>query len=206
MAPTGRGSGWRDAVGMAIVLVTMGPRRRPHSRASRLPSSPPSSVPARAPGRARSTPSAATPNRGGRPGPGSTSPPHQQPRDGRASRPGWPPAYSWSADNLTFRVTTRAGVRWSDGQPFSARDVAFTLRPDAPLSRPGSRRGVAVPGERDRARRRRPSSSSSSGRTRRARSTSASRSSCPSTSGRTSLSPPPSTIPRPWPRDRSSPC
>ena len=36
-------------------------------------------------------------------------------------------AYSWSADNLTFRVTTRPGVRWSDGQPFTARDVAFTF-------------------------------------------------------------------------------
>jgi peptide/nickel transport system substrate-binding protein len=36
-------------------------------------------------------------------------------------------AFSWSADNLTFRVTTRPGVRWSDGQPFSARDVAFTF-------------------------------------------------------------------------------
>src|SRR4051812_12109930 len=35
--------------------------------------------------------------------------------------------YSWSADNLTFRVTTRSGVRWSDGQPFSAQDVAFTF-------------------------------------------------------------------------------
>ena len=36
-------------------------------------------------------------------------------------------AYKWSSDNLTLRVTTRPGVRWSDGQPFSARDVAFTF-------------------------------------------------------------------------------
>ena len=36
-------------------------------------------------------------------------------------------ASAWSADSLTFRVTTRPGVRWSDGQPFTARDVAFTF-------------------------------------------------------------------------------
>src|SRR6266540_151246 len=36
-------------------------------------------------------------------------------------------AYAWSADSLTFRVTTRPGVLWSDGLPFTARDVAFTF-------------------------------------------------------------------------------
>ena len=36
-------------------------------------------------------------------------------------------AYAWSADNLTLSFTTRAGVTWSDGVPFTARDVAFTF-------------------------------------------------------------------------------
>jgi peptide/nickel transport system substrate-binding protein len=34
--------------------------------------------------------------------------------------------YQWREDNLVLRVTTRDGVRWSDGAPFSAHDVAFT--------------------------------------------------------------------------------
>ena len=36
-------------------------------------------------------------------------------------------AYAWSSDNLKLRFTLRAGVRWSDGVPFSARDVVFTF-------------------------------------------------------------------------------
>lgn len=32
----------------------------------------------------------------------------------------------WREDNRVLRVTTRDGVRWSDGEPFSANDVAFT--------------------------------------------------------------------------------
>jgi peptide/nickel transport system substrate-binding protein len=36
-------------------------------------------------------------------------------------------AYAWSSDNLTLRFTLRPGVRWSDGTPFSARDVVFTF-------------------------------------------------------------------------------
>jgi peptide/nickel transport system substrate-binding protein len=35
--------------------------------------------------------------------------------------------YSWSADGKTLTVTTRSGVKWSDGKPFSASDVAFTF-------------------------------------------------------------------------------
>ena len=35
--------------------------------------------------------------------------------------------YSWSANNLVLTVTTRSGVTWSDGKPFSAADVAFTF-------------------------------------------------------------------------------
>ena len=36
-------------------------------------------------------------------------------------------SYKWSEDNLTLSVKTREGVQWSDGEPFSARDVAFTF-------------------------------------------------------------------------------
>ncbi|MFC4638404.1 ABC transporter substrate-binding protein [Deinococcus hohokamensis] len=35
--------------------------------------------------------------------------------------------YAWSKDNRTLSVTTRSGVKWSDGKPFSASDVAFTF-------------------------------------------------------------------------------
>jgi peptide/nickel transport system substrate-binding protein len=36
--------------------------------------------------------------------------------------------HAWSADHRTLRMTTRQGVTWSDGQPFTARDVAFTMQ------------------------------------------------------------------------------
>ncbi len=36
-------------------------------------------------------------------------------------------ARAWRQGNRVLRVTTRAGVRWSDGRPFGARDVAFTF-------------------------------------------------------------------------------
>ncbi|MFT3913969.1 MAG: ABC transporter substrate-binding protein [Anaeromyxobacteraceae bacterium] len=35
--------------------------------------------------------------------------------------------HAWSADHRTLALTLRDGVRWSDGQPFGARDVAFTF-------------------------------------------------------------------------------
>jgi peptide/nickel transport system substrate-binding protein len=35
-------------------------------------------------------------------------------------------AWKFSPDNLTLTFTIREGVKWSDGQPFTARDVAFT--------------------------------------------------------------------------------
>lgn len=35
--------------------------------------------------------------------------------------------YAWSNGNKTLTITTRSGVKWSDGKPFSARDVAFTF-------------------------------------------------------------------------------
>jgi peptide/nickel transport system substrate-binding protein len=49
-------------------------------------------------------------------------------------------AYEWREGNRVLRVTTREGVRWSDGQPFSARDVSFTfqlLKRHAALDRRG---------------------------------------------------------------------
>ncbi len=36
-------------------------------------------------------------------------------------------AYEWREGNRVLRVTTRDSVRWSDGEPFGARDVAFTF-------------------------------------------------------------------------------
>ena len=36
-------------------------------------------------------------------------------------------SYKWSEDNLTLSVKTRKGVKWSDGELFSAKDVAFTF-------------------------------------------------------------------------------
>lgn len=35
--------------------------------------------------------------------------------------------HEWREDNLVLRLTTREGVLWSDGTPFSARDVGFTF-------------------------------------------------------------------------------
>ena len=35
--------------------------------------------------------------------------------------------YKWSTDNKTLTFTIRSGVKWSDGQPFSAADVVFTF-------------------------------------------------------------------------------
>lgn len=35
--------------------------------------------------------------------------------------------FEYSKDFLTLTVTTRSGITWSDGQPFSADDVAFTF-------------------------------------------------------------------------------
>ncbi|XXX81602.1 ABC transporter substrate-binding protein [Sorangium sp. So ce134] len=35
--------------------------------------------------------------------------------------------YAWSDGNRKLTFTTRSGVKWSDGQPFSAKDVSFTF-------------------------------------------------------------------------------
>jgi peptide/nickel transport system substrate-binding protein len=37
-------------------------------------------------------------------------------------------AYRWREDNSVLRITTREGVLWSDGRPFTAHDVAFTFK------------------------------------------------------------------------------
>jgi peptide/nickel transport system substrate-binding protein len=36
-------------------------------------------------------------------------------------------AYAWSNNNKTLTFTIRSGVKWTDGQPFSAADVAYTF-------------------------------------------------------------------------------
>src|SRR5205823_6154506 len=35
--------------------------------------------------------------------------------------------YEWSADNKTLTFTLHSGVKWSDGQPFTANDVVYTF-------------------------------------------------------------------------------
>jgi peptide/nickel transport system substrate-binding protein len=36
--------------------------------------------------------------------------------------------YKWNPDNLKLTLTIRDGVKWSDGQAFTAKDVAFTFQ------------------------------------------------------------------------------
>jgi peptide/nickel transport system substrate-binding protein len=36
-------------------------------------------------------------------------------------------AYSWTNGNKTLVLTARSGVKWSDGTPFTAQDIAFTF-------------------------------------------------------------------------------
>jgi peptide/nickel transport system substrate-binding protein len=35
--------------------------------------------------------------------------------------------FAWAPDNMKLTLKTRDGVKWSDGQPFTAKDVAFTF-------------------------------------------------------------------------------
>jgi peptide/nickel transport system substrate-binding protein len=39
----------------------------------------------------------------------------------------WLATYKWSGDGKTLTFTVRSGVRWSDGQPLTGADVAFTF-------------------------------------------------------------------------------
>ncbi|AFZ65697.1 ABC transporter substrate-binding protein [Deinococcus peraridilitoris] len=48
------------------------------------------------------------------------------PLDGKAT-PVLGTKYNWSKDNKTLTITTRDGVKWNDGKPFSAGDAAFTF-------------------------------------------------------------------------------
>jgi peptide/nickel transport system substrate-binding protein len=45
-----------------------------------------------------------------------------------ATTPWLASAYAWSNHNKTLTFTIRSGVKWSDGQPFSAADVLFTFK------------------------------------------------------------------------------
>src|SRR5947199_1018761 len=45
-------------------------------------------------------------------------------------------SYKWSSDNKTLTFTVRSGVKWSDGQPFTAKDVVYTfnlIKTNSPL-------------------------------------------------------------------------
>src|SRR5437660_23828 len=37
-------------------------------------------------------------------------------------------SYKWSSDSKTLTFTTRSGVKWTDGQPFTAADVVYTFK------------------------------------------------------------------------------
>jgi len=50
-------------------------------------------------------------------------------------------AYAWSNNNKTLTFTIRSGVKWTDGTPFSAADVAYTFNL-LKKYRPRSQRGV----------------------------------------------------------------
>jgi peptide/nickel transport system substrate-binding protein len=43
-----------------------------------------------------------------------------------ATTPWLASSYAWSNNNKTLTFTIRPGVKWSDGQPFTAKDVVFT--------------------------------------------------------------------------------
>ena len=47
--------------------------------------------------------------------------------DRRPRSPSWPRRTRGPTDGKTLTITTRSGVKWSDGKPFSAADVAFTF-------------------------------------------------------------------------------
>ena len=36
-------------------------------------------------------------------------------------------SYKWNADKTQIDFTVRSGVKWNDGKPFTAKDVAFTF-------------------------------------------------------------------------------
>src|SRR5690242_4460664 len=40
-------------------------------------------------------------------------------------------SYQFSPDYKSLTIKTRSGIQWSDGQPFSAKDVAFTINESA---------------------------------------------------------------------------
>ena len=44
-----------------------------------------------------------------------------------APKPELATAFKWNAAGTELTITTRSGVKWTDGQPFTAKDVAFTF-------------------------------------------------------------------------------
>jgi peptide/nickel transport system substrate-binding protein len=44
-----------------------------------------------------------------------------------APQPELATAYKWNAAGTQLTITTRSGVKWTDGKPFTAKDVAFTF-------------------------------------------------------------------------------
>ncbi len=112
-------------------------------------------------------------------------------------------SYEWNTDGTQLRITLRDGATWSDGKPFTAKDVVFTLdmlkkyKALNSIGYDGTAKPRATP----------PSSCrSTSRRSCSARTCSARPGSCRSTSGRTSTRPPTSCASPSGPaRTRSAP-
>ncbi|HEY3091410.1 MAG TPA: ABC transporter substrate-binding protein [Jatrophihabitantaceae bacterium] len=47
--------------------------------------------------------------------------------ENQAETPMLAASYKWGSDKKSITFTIRSGVKWNDGQPFSAQDVAFTF-------------------------------------------------------------------------------
>ena len=49
-------------------------------------------------------------------------------------------SWSYSADFTELTINTRQGVNWSDGEPFGAHDVAYTIEQPSHNARPSALR------------------------------------------------------------------
>lgn len=46
---------------------------------------------------------------------------------GEKAKPILGESYSWNSDGTKLSLVTKSGIKWSDGKPFTAKDVAFTM-------------------------------------------------------------------------------
>ncbi len=71
------------------------------------------------------------------------------PSTGFTAQPWLGASWVWSDDGKTLTWTLRSGVKWSDGQPFTSADVAYTIgllkNPQLALGNPGAITSVDTP-------------------------------------------------------------